>query len=92
MFRLYAAMTHGTTVRDLCQRLDPATQRINERRLVQFGVLEGLIRRLESVSLSTLTVLAINYYKDLETIYTQLLIDRNQVHCVAAFNRNNSQK
>lgn len=45
-------MTHGTTIRDLCQRLDPATQRINERRLVQFGVLEGLIRRLESVSLS----------------------------------------
>lgn len=72
MFRLYAAMTHGTTVRDLCQRLDPATQRIDERRLVQFGVLEGLIRRLESVSLSTLTVLAISYYKDLETMYIHL--------------------
>lgn len=46
IFRMYAAMTRGTTVRDLCQRFNPTTLSINERKLVQFGVLEGLIRRV----------------------------------------------
>lgn len=39
-------MTRGTTIRDLCVRLNPANLRINERKLVQFGVLEGVIRRV----------------------------------------------
>lgn len=43
---MYAAMTRGTTVRDLCARFNPSTLRINERKLVQFGVMEGLIRRV----------------------------------------------
>lgn len=46
IFRIYAAMTRGTTIRDLCLRLNPASLRINERKLVQFGILEGLIRRV----------------------------------------------
>lgn len=39
-------MTRGTTIRDLCLRFNPTNLRINERKLVQFGVLEGLIRRV----------------------------------------------
>ncbi|XP_056642853.1 GATOR complex protein NPRL2 [Diorhabda sublineata] len=46
VFRLYAAMTRGTTIRDLCIRFNPSNLRINERKLVQFGVLEGIIRRV----------------------------------------------
>lgn len=46
VFRIYAAMTRGTTVKDLCLRFDPPNLRINERKLVQFGILEGLIRRV----------------------------------------------
>ncbi|XP_022907949.1 GATOR complex protein NPRL2 isoform X2 [Onthophagus taurus] len=46
VFRIYAAMTRGTTIRDLCVRFNPANLRINERKLVQFGVLEGIIRRV----------------------------------------------
>lgn len=46
VFRMYAAMTRGTTVRDLCTRFNPAALRINERKLVQFGILEELIRRI----------------------------------------------
>lgn len=46
VFRLYAAMTRGTTIRDLCLRFNPTNLRINERKLVQFGILEGLIRRV----------------------------------------------
>lgn len=44
---MYAAMTRGTTVRDLCVRFNPPNLRINERKLVQFGVLEQLIRRVQ---------------------------------------------
>lgn len=46
VFRMFCSMTRGTTVRDLCIRLSPHTLRINERRLVQFGLLEGFIRRI----------------------------------------------
>jgi len=47
---MYSSMTYGTTVRDLCVRLNPHPLRINERKLVQFGLLEGLIRRVYKVS------------------------------------------
>ncbi|KAB0793520.1 hypothetical protein PPYR_13140 [Photinus pyralis] len=46
VFRMYAAMTRGTTIRDLCVRFNPACLNINERKLVQFGILEELIRRV----------------------------------------------
>lgn len=46
VLRVYSAMTRGTTIRDLCLRFNPPSLRINERKLVQFGVLEGLIRRV----------------------------------------------
>ncbi|XP_023290819.1 GATOR complex protein NPRL2 isoform X2 [Orussus abietinus] len=46
IYRMYASMTHGNSMRDLCQRLNPQTLRINERRLVQFGLIKGLIRRV----------------------------------------------
>lgn len=46
IYRMYASMTHGNSMRDLCQRLNPQNLRINERRLVQFGLIEGLIRRV----------------------------------------------
>lgn len=47
VFRMYAAMSRGTTIRDLCIRFNLNNLRINERKLVQFGVLEGLIRRVQ---------------------------------------------
>ncbi|XP_049831139.1 GATOR complex protein NPRL2-like [Schistocerca gregaria] len=46
VFRMYAGMNVGTTIRDLCIRFSPHPRQINERKLVQFGVLEGLIRRI----------------------------------------------
>ncbi|XP_057321013.1 GATOR complex protein NPRL2 isoform X1 [Microplitis mediator] len=46
IYRMYATMTHGTTMKDLCQRLNPQNLRINERRLVQFGLIQGFIRRV----------------------------------------------
>ncbi|CAG9103130.1 unnamed protein product [Plutella xylostella] len=49
-FRMYAGMTYGTCIRELCRRLRPQDLAINERKLVLFGVLEGLIRRVYKVS------------------------------------------
>lgn len=49
IYRMYASMTHGSSMRDLCQRLNPQNLRINERRLVQFGLIEGFIRRVYKV-------------------------------------------
>lgn len=43
---LYCSMTYGTTVRDLCLRFNPQALNIDERKLVQFGLLNGLIQRL----------------------------------------------
>ncbi|KAL1132145.1 hypothetical protein AAG570_010102 [Ranatra chinensis] len=46
VFKLYCSMTHGTTIKDLCIRYNPSSLRIDERKLVQFGVVENLIRRI----------------------------------------------
>ncbi|XP_067230111.1 GATOR complex protein NPRL2 isoform X4 [Chanodichthys erythropterus] len=37
----------GTTVRDLCSRYSHQLQRVDERKLIQFGLMKGLIRRLQ---------------------------------------------
>lgn len=49
IFRMYAGMSYGSTIRDLCRRMKPQELAINERKLVLFGVLEGLIRRVYKV-------------------------------------------
>ncbi|KAG5892242.1 hypothetical protein JTB14_014612 [Gonioctena quinquepunctata] len=46
VFRLFSAMTRGTTIKDLCIRFNTQNLRINERKLVQFGILERIIRRV----------------------------------------------
>ncbi|XP_070525777.1 GATOR complex protein NPRL2 isoform X2 [Cardiocondyla obscurior] len=51
IYRMYSSMTYGVSMKDLCQRLNPQNLRINERRLVQFGLIEGLIRRVYNVSI-----------------------------------------
>lgn len=49
VFVFYASMVRGTTIKDLCIRLNPHSKRINERKLVQFGVLKGFIQRIYKV-------------------------------------------
>lgn len=41
---LYASMTHGATLGELCVRFNPAQHNIDERKTVLFGLIEGLIR------------------------------------------------
>lgn len=40
------SMTYGVSVRDLCIRFNPQALNVDERRLIQFGLLHNLIRRL----------------------------------------------
>lgn len=47
VFRMFASMAHGATFGELCVRFNPAQLNINERKMVLFGLLEGLIRRVD---------------------------------------------
>ncbi|XP_060127515.1 GATOR1 complex protein NPRL2 isoform X1 [Zootoca vivipara] len=47
IFQLYCGLSPGTTVRDLICRYTLQLQRVDERKLVQFGLMKGLIRRLQ---------------------------------------------
>lgn len=46
VFMLYCGLSPGVTVKDLCARYNPANLRVDERRLIQFGMVTGIIRRL----------------------------------------------
>ncbi|KAJ6629961.1 GATOR complex protein NPRL2 [Pseudolycoriella hygida] len=47
IFRIFASMAHGATFGELCVRFNPAALNINEKQMVLFGLLEGLIRRVD---------------------------------------------
>lgn len=47
VFRIFASMAHGATFGELCVRFNPAALNINEKQMVLFGLLEGLIRRVD---------------------------------------------
>lgn len=49
VFRIFASMAHGATFGELCVRFNPAALNINEKQLVLFGLLEGLIRSVNRV-------------------------------------------
>ncbi|XP_016924133.2 GATOR complex protein NPRL2 [Drosophila suzukii] len=44
IFQFYASMTHGVTLRAICQRLGPQHHNIDERRMVIFGLQHRFIR------------------------------------------------
>ena len=44
---LYSNMCPGMTVKDLCLRFSPNEHGIDEQRLVRFGLMSGIIRRIQ---------------------------------------------
>uniref|UniRef100_T1IUN9 Nitrogen permease regulator 2-like protein n=1 Tax=Strigamia maritima TaxID=126957 RepID=T1IUN9_STRMM len=46
IFKLYCALAPGSTVKDVCSRHNPHSLKIDEQKLIQFGMMKGLIRRL----------------------------------------------
>jgi hypothetical protein len=46
LFQLYAALQHGLELKDFCLLHDTSAHNVDEKKLVTFGVLHGLIRRV----------------------------------------------
>ena len=46
IFRIFCSMNYGITMRDLCLQFNPSISNIDERRLIRFGLMNGLIRRI----------------------------------------------
>jgi len=46
IFMLYCGLAPGTTVRDLCTRFSPQALKVDERKLIQFGIMKCFVRRL----------------------------------------------
>ena len=46
VYTFVSSFTYGTTVRDLCQRLNPAKMGFDESRLIQLCVMRGVLRRV----------------------------------------------
>lgn len=53
VFQLYSQMTHGVNLKTLCIRLSPRTNNINERKLVEFGLKNSLIRCINKFPIFT---------------------------------------
>lgn len=53
ILQLYSFMTHGVTLRTLCQRLSPRDSNIDERQLVTFGLTHKLIRCINKYPIFT---------------------------------------
>ncbi|XP_053678345.1 GATOR complex protein NPRL2 [Anopheles nili] len=53
ILQLYSQMTHGVTLRSLCQRLCPRDNNIDERKLVSFGLQHNLIRCINKYPIFT---------------------------------------
>lgn len=46
IFRIFCSMNYGITIRDLCLQFNPNQLNIDEKRLIRFGLMKGLIRRI----------------------------------------------
>lgn len=46
IFRMYCSLSHGRTVLELCSEFDMAALGVDERKLILFGLVKGIIRRI----------------------------------------------
>jgi hypothetical protein len=46
IFKIFCNMNYGITIRDLCLQFNPSSLNIDEKRLIRFGLMKGLIRRI----------------------------------------------
>lgn len=46
IYKMYCNMNYGITVRDLCLQYNPNSLNIDEKKLVRFGLMKGIIRRV----------------------------------------------
>lgn len=60
IFRMFASMAHGASFGEICVRFNPATLNINDRQMVLFGLVEGLIRIVSKYPISVNRNLFVN--------------------------------
>lgn len=60
VFRMFAAMAHGASFGEICVRFNPASLNINDRQMVLFGLVEGLIRIVNKYPISVTKNLFVN--------------------------------
>lgn len=60
VFRMFAAMAHGASFGEICVRFNPASLNINDRQMVLFGLVEGLIRIVNKYPISVPKNLFVN--------------------------------
>lgn len=58
---LFASMTHGATLGELCVRFNPAKHNIDERKTVLFGLIEQLIRPIYKYPVAVTKNLFVGY-------------------------------
>uniref|UniRef100_A0A914WVZ2 Nitrogen permease regulator 2-like protein n=1 Tax=Plectus sambesii TaxID=2011161 RepID=A0A914WVZ2_9BILA len=46
VFRLYASLRPGLTLKEWCERTNPRSLNVDERKLIQFGLVRGFLRKL----------------------------------------------
>lgn len=80
IFRIFASMAHGATFGELCVRFNPAALNINERQMVLFGLLEGLIRRVEKYPITVQR----NLFYDDEPIRSLVALPPSTVDSITA--------
>lgn len=52
IFRMFASMAHGASFGEICVRFNPGSLNINDRQMVLFGLVEGLIRIVNKYPIS----------------------------------------
>ncbi|KAK3086175.1 hypothetical protein FSP39_014683 [Pinctada imbricata] len=67
IFTLYCSLTHGVTVKDICCRHNPHGKNIDEKKLIQFGLLRDLIRRLHKYPIKLMAESSM--YSQLQPLY-----------------------
>ncbi|CRK95512.1 CLUMA_CG008981, isoform A [Clunio marinus] len=80
---LFASMTHGATLGELCVRFNPAKHNIDERKTVLFGLIEQLIRPIYKYPVAVSKNLFVGY-EDLKTSIT------NNSFCIPISNKKQS--
>lgn len=60
IFRMFASMAHGASFGETCVRFNPASLNINDRQMVLFGLVEGLIRIVNKYPISVSRNLFVN--------------------------------
>lgn len=86
IYLLFASMSHGATLGELCVRFDPAKHNIDERKTVLFGLVEGLIRPIHKYPVAMSKNMFVGHDED----YNKQQTTSNNSFCIPISNKRQS--